>query len=148
MTATEQLPLWLTQATPFITAILASVGSFFLAKYQFNKTERESVLENQYEKVLAPLHCILFFDTASTEEEKQAAIDSLLREQYYIAPCAITECWREEPNTCFQAAVDVTYRRAAYRLGYTQIRVRKPHFPEGMPREKIRALHKSLGKRR
>jgi len=132
----KTLAEWLGQISPYATIVLAGMVSYFMARYQLNRPQRSGVLEKQYENVLAPIHRILFFDSGDSKEDKQTEIVKILSEHYYVVPRTIHECWHDDRDKQFPAAIDVAYKRAQYKLGYSQIKIRKRDLPKELPSQK------------
>ena len=142
----ETLAAWLNIFLPVATVVLAGLVSFVTAKYQLNKPQRSSILETQYKNVLAPLHRVWFFESSLGKAEKHKEIEKILGEHYGTVPRTILECWQEDKEKQFPAAIDLAYKVAAHKLGYTQIKIKKRDLPKELPPEKAKALLMSIRK--
>jgi len=129
---------WLNLLFPLANIMLAGLVSFYVAKYQLSKPLRSSVLENQYQNVLAPLHRIMFFSELSKEAKLQA-IEQVLSEHYSVVHPAILDCWKKTPEH-FSDAIEYAYKIAAYKLGYSQIKVK---MPKNLPPEMAKMIQRA-----
>ena len=78
-------------------------------------------LDEQYQKVFAPLHQLLtWFD--GSEEERNQKIEEILRENYHLVSQDTLTAWNYGNTGDFMIKVAKDFRYAAKRLGYEKVR--------------------------
>ena len=79
-------------------------------------------LDEQYQKVWAPLHRLLWFsnDSGIMDPEKTQKIQGILHENYHLAPQYIIDLWQKKNIKQFCEKVFEDFEYAARRLGYTK----------------------------
>ena len=113
-------------------ASVSAIVTYFINKYNIDKPKKQSALEEQYIKVLVPIHKKLFFnddiEEPDNEKCKQKDIKNILKENYHSAPYAIIEKFKKaiekEDMKEFESLMDTCYKSASYQLGYTQVRIK------------------------
>ena len=112
--------------TGVISLITLAIKLYF-AKYNAQKSEMRIVLEEQYQKVFAPLHKLLFYKRPEDGETLYSDIDQIISNQYYLIPQQIIKTYLNqgiEPvdnATSFEDYIDKCYNVAAAKLGYAQV---------------------------
>jgi len=76
-------------------------------------------LDEQYQKVWAPLHRLLNWPEKTEERDKE--IEKLLYDNYQLVPQDIVKLWQNNSFNRFKAEVGSGFKYAARRLGYAKV---------------------------
>lgn len=93
-------------------------------KYSAQKSKNRDVLEEQYLKVFAPLHKLIFYKRSEDNERFDHEIEQIITSQYHLIPQQIIKTYlKQEANddTSFEDCIDKCYNVIAAKLGYTQV---------------------------
>ena len=113
--------LW-TAIQPIVVVIVTAISTYIITIV--TRPQRNDKLENQYQKVLAPLHRILYFgcdyDEAVNDPQKHKEIEQIMVDNYFLVPPPISKSWNAESYEQFAKYVSLCFYLAAKQLGYTQ----------------------------
>jgi len=114
--------VWLVAiALPVVTLFITQLFSYLNKRTEFKRPQQNSKLEDQYQKVLAPLHRLLSFG-GDDLEQKREEIEQVMREDYHLVPLPIVESWTQNDFQQFKQHIDNSFQIAANKLGYAQIK--------------------------
>ena len=106
--------------SPLVVAIFTAIGTYTITVA--TRPQRNDRLDNQYQKVLAPLHRLLHFGSEHGVIHRENEIEAILVENYHLIPQSIIEDWsRRSEDRDFVDAIDNCFRYAASRLGYMRL---------------------------
>ena len=99
---------------------------FLFTKYSAQKSKNRDVLEEQYLKVFAPLHKLIFYKRSEDSERLNHDIDQIIASQYHLIPQQIIKTYLKwgteaDDDTSFEDYIDKCYNVIAAKLGYTQV---------------------------
>lgn len=123
-----------------VVSVIGMIITLFNTRYTTLKPNSVNVLSEQYKKVFAPLHMLLFFSEHLSQEERKEAVLNCLTENYELVPSEIIECFNKEQtailkikenpdlkfesNYSFEELIDECYKTAKSKLGYTQTKMK------------------------
>ena len=121
---------WMGYIIPILAAAIGAYTTYVVSKMNRRLIRREEALKDQYHKVFAPIHKILFFDNCE-EDVKRKDIEVILSENYSIVPQPMTICWHGNYEH-FVWIVKYCTAKSAYKLGYSRESnfVEKENVPE------------------
>jgi len=114
----------LTTISPFVILIITQFCGFIVLRYNLRKPQRQSKLDERYQKVLAPLHQLLFFSSnyEHNVDDPQliSQVEQILADYYYLAPQLMIFSWNAKNYEKFADQVAIYFNLAFKELGYTQ----------------------------
>ena len=82
-------------------------------------------LDEQYQKVWAPLHRLIYFNGDWKENindpQKRQEIENIFHENYCLVPQYMIKRWKKKEFIGFARDIDSGFKYAAWRLGYTKL---------------------------
>jgi len=116
--------VWLVAiALPVVTLFITQLFSYLNKRTEFKRPQQNSKLEDQYQKVLAPLHRVLSFGKDDWEQKREE-IELIMKENYHLTPQPIVESWNQSDLEQFRQHIHNSFQVAANKLGYAQIKLK------------------------
>jgi len=117
-----RIQVWLA-ISPVVILLITQIFNYLDKRATVRKPQQHNKLEDQYQKVLAPLHRLLRFG-GDDISEKREAIEKVLTDNYFLVPQPIIESWGQDDYQQFKQHIDNSFQVAANRLGYAQIKLK------------------------
>lgn len=110
-----------------IPTIIVAVCAFIFGRYNSKSDKTSSILEQQYLKVISPMHRALRY---IKREDSIEAIDKIVVENYHLLPDGLYEDYRkyrdnEKGYEPFENRINEFNRILRYKLGYSKIKIKK-----------------------
>ncbi len=110
-----------------IATLLVAGSAFFVGRYNSKTNKTSTILEEQYLKVISPIHYIL----KMTKREKiYSEINDVIADNYHLLPDGLYDDFMNFVNEKidkyeFEKKIDEFNRILRYKLGYSKIRLTK-----------------------
>lgn len=118
-------------------SVIACITTYIVARYNFNKPNDRKILEDELNKVIAPIHKLLNFYVGGDSDDAANKIKEIIDINYYMISPVIVEnfleffhCekrklglgWDSTGVSCFKRLIDLRYDKLRRKLGYTKLR--------------------------
>ncbi len=110
-----------------IPTIVVAVCAFIFGRYNSKSDKTSSILEEQYLKVISPMHRALKY---IKKEDSIEVIDKIVVENYHLLPDGLYEDYRKYRDNKkgykpFENRINEFNRILRYKLGYSKIKIKK-----------------------
>ena len=106
----------------FCSAIVTSFITLFITKYSISKPQKDGIIEQQLEKVITPIQCILTFsDEDESYDEIKLKIEGIIKDNYKFVPPNIYTSFCENEKKEFAKEIKKCFSVARKTLGYNRI---------------------------
>lgn len=125
----ETLRLLISCGTTVLVAIITQVFIYIITKINNKDSKKNSILEEQYVKIFAPIHKILFYDNIENRNRLYWEIDHIISNNYPIVPKRIRELYTEIKDKddsefkSFKKEISICFRYSSSMLGYSRERL-------------------------
>lgn len=131
----ETLRTLITCGTTVLVALISNILVFAVTMINNNTNKKNSISEEQYKKIFAPIHKILYFDEIYNDELKYKTIKQVIDNNYHLVPKNIRESFLDielEKIECdeydykmfhFQNKILICYAYLGSVLGYSKTKL-------------------------
>lgn len=122
----ETLRTLITCCTTVLVALISNILVFAVTKINNKTDKKNSISEEQYTKIFAPIHKLIYFnmDTINNDELKYELIEKIISDNYQIVPANIRDNYIDTEDTDnaknFEENIDIVFRYLSSVLGYSK----------------------------
>lgn len=122
----ETLRTLITCSTTVLVALISNILVFAVTKINNKTDKKNSISEEQYTKIFAPIHKLIYFnmDTINNDELKYELIEKIISDNYHIVPVNIRNKYISARNLNsaidFEKSIDIVFRYLSSVLGYSK----------------------------
>jgi len=129
---TSSIQVWLA-VSPVVILLITQIFGFLdkrVASRSSQQSQQHNKLEDQYQKILAPLHRLLFFggdwESNIKDQQKLQEAEQIMKDNYFLVPQPLIECWSSKDMATFAEYLRTLLLSAANRLGYGYTQFKDP----------------------
>lgn len=122
----ETLRTLITCCTTVLVALISNILVFAVTKINNKTDKKNSISEEQYTKIFAPIHKLIYFnmDTVDNDELKYELIEKIISDNYHIVPVNIRNKYMAVQDVDsaeeFEKSIDIVFRYLSSVLGYSK----------------------------
>lgn len=132
----ETLRTLITCCTTVLVALISNILVFAVTKINNKTDKKNSISEEQYTKIFAPIHKLIYFnmDTINNDELKYELIEKVISDNYHIVPVNIRNKYISVQDVDsaeeFEKSIDIVFRYLSSVLGYSKEKLSQDEIKE------------------